>query len=335
MASFKKTTVTVIVLLGVIVFGAFPAMGEHSLPTPEPVSGRPVKAGGIIPADVLARVALLREEVDTIRFEMGKPKDSRTRRVATHAAPHEVYFQAITLYLKANRLALELTGSTGMHPRGVSPLKMRPFHVWKIVDAAYERILTVKRELGIANSIPERPQDPSTTPTDVGRAIVSANRQINLLLERRFSPSDVFQQVTAASRYAETLLARFPGAKTRPDPPPFERGKAPKDVLFRLADCYKRLETVAYRSGLEVLHLDTSALEEWEVQPGDVYDMATLLVSDLSYIHAQAKGAKSPRMVSYPGRKFPSHVYQQAGVLCDQLTALGELAEANPDWLER
>ncbi len=341
MQEFRRGLAGILTLAVVsfIVFVPETTFGYPGEERPEPVSGRPVSVEAIIPADVLARVMLLHQELEAIRFEMGKPKDSRKTRMATNAQSHEIYFQALTLFLKSDRLALELTGSTGLRPRPVSPSGIRPFHAWKMVNAAYHRILTVKEELGITDSFSEKLQDSTTTPTDVGRAIVEANRQINLLLERRFSPSDVYQQVGVAIRYAASLLGQFPGATLMPKGPSLERGKQPGEVFLRLVECYGRLELIAHQSGIQVLHLDSDGAQrvvmDMEVRPSDVYDMATLLVSDLAYLHAQVKDARPPGIVPFPGRKFPSDVYQETGILRAQLIALEQLVLANPHWLPR
>ena len=65
------------------------------------------------------------------------------------------------------------------------------------------------------------------------------NRQLNLLLERRFAPSDVYMQVTQAIGYAARQLAHNRDAMRIPDTPPFERNKQPGSVYFRLVNCLK------------------------------------------------------------------------------------------------
>lgn len=304
---------------------------------PRPISGRPVSLTGILAADVLARTELLQKELEAIRFEMGKPKDSWVGGMATNASPHEVYFQALNLFMKANRFSLELTGNMGAPPQVMSALDIHPFQVWTIVNAAYKRILAVKRELGISESISEQPKDPSTTMTEAGRAIVAVNRQINLVLERPFTPSDVFQQVTLAIHYTSDLLEQFPDTTPIPDAAPFERGKQPSEVFLRLVDCYERLETIAKLSNVPVLHFDRTALNKavnnFSFHPSDVYDMATLLVSDLAFLHAKIRDLESLESTLYPGRKFPSHAYQQAGILLTQLVELETRVKGDPEWL--
>ena len=305
---------------------------------PPPVSGRAVSPKAILPADVLARMQWFHEELEGIRLEMGKPKDRRVTRLATDALPHEVYFQAITLFIKADRLALELTGSTGLRPRPVSPSTIRPYHNWVLVSAALDRLAAIKRELGMQETITEIAQPPSTKPTEVARAIVQANRQLNLLLQRRFSPSDVFQQVSWGIQYAKALLGQFQAAPPSPVPSPFERRKQPGEVFLRLVQCFKHVEEIARLSGTAVLHLDAKAakraVDTFTIQPSDVYDLATLLVSDLTYLYGRLKDVPPLPSVPFPGRKFPSHVYQQAGVLLGHLRALEQQVRANPNWYQ-
>jgi hypothetical protein len=310
--------------------------GQAASITPPPVSGRAASPETIVPADALARVQLFREELEAIRFEMGKPKDRRTPPVATDALPHEVYFQAVTLFIKADRLALELTGSTGLRPRPVPPSAIRPYHNWALVTAAYKRLAAIKTELEIQETISENAHPPSTKPTEVARAIVQANRQLNLMLQRRFSSSDVFQQISWGIQYAKALLAQFPAATPSATSPPFERGKQPGEVFLRLVQCFKQVEDIARLSGTAVLHLDAKAakhaMNDFDIQPSDVYDLATLLVSDLTYLYGKLQDVPPIPSVPFPGRKFPSHVYQQAGILLDHLRALEQQVRANPDW---
>jgi len=331
----KKSAKVFLLFVTIYVLLVSTTWGQATSMTPPPVSGRAVSLETILPADVLARVQWFRKELEAIRFEIGQPKDRRITRLATDALPHEVYFQAITLFIKADRLALELTGSTGLRPRPVAPSAVRPYHTWALVTAAYDRLVTIKHELGIQETAPEKAHPPSTKPTEVARAIVQANRQLNLMLQRRFSSSDVFQQVSWGIQYAKALLAQFPAATPSAASAPFERGKQPGEVFLRLVQCFKHVEEIARLSGTAVLHLDVKAakraMDDFTIESSDVYDLATLLVSDLTYLYGRLKDVPPIPSVPYPGRKFPSHVYQEAGVLLDHLRVLEQQVRANPN----
>ena len=88
-----------------------------------------------------------------------------------------------------------------------------------------------------------------------------------------------------------------------------------------------------------MLHFDRlalkKALQQFSFHPSDVYDMATLLVSDLAFIHAKIPNFETPEPIPYPGRTFPSHTYQQAGVLHAQLVELEKSMKDDPEWFKR
>ncbi len=317
--------------------GSSTVNAQEWLLSPPPISQRTVEPTTVTPGDVLSRMQLLGAVLESIRQEMGKPKDIPRARVAMNAHPHEVYFQALTLYLKADRLALELTGSTGLQPMNVPAEEIRPYHTWLVVNAAFHRLVTVKAELQILETFKERSSPGTTTPTDVGRAIVQANRQLNLMLEHRVSPSEVYQQVEAARQYAERLLKGFRKAEKTASLPPFQRRKTPNDVFLQLIRCFEQLETFAKISGISILHLDGAAARkvaaESPIQPGNVYDLATLILSDLAYIHGKKYPEHSLPSVPFPGTKLPSHVFQLARGLGEQLDRLVKEAQTNPSWV--
>lgn len=339
--STDTTMLTVIKIIGITCFCFFlgipTVVAQTWLLAPPPISGRQVEPATIQPADVMARVQLFQDQLESIRMEMGRPQDKHQTQLATNALPHEIYFQALTLYIKGDRLALELTGSTGLTPIPVSVEEIRPYHTWLLVNAAYHRILVIKEELNIPESFVEKPSPDTTTPTEVARAIVRANRQLNLMLQRRFSPSEVYQQVEAARHYAQALLKGFGNNQDSLSLPPFQRGKTPTDVFLQLIRCFEQLEEFAQSSGVAILHLDGKAarkiIPEFQVQPSDVYDLATLLLSDLAYIHGKKYRGQVVPTVPFPGRKFPSHVFQLAGGLQVQLDELVRLVQVHPDWL--
>jgi hypothetical protein len=315
------------------------ASNGEALHEPEPVSGHSVSLEEITSEDVLARVQLVRDTLELIRFEMGKPVIIPSEAIVSNVHSHETYFQALTLFHKADRLALELTGSTGIPPEPISLSALAPLDIWKLVNASYLRILAIKEELGLKEIVPEHLVDSPVSLTETGRAIVQANRQINLLQERHFSPSDVSQQVLLASQYAQQLLAQFPPPNVTSETFPLIRGKQPADVFLRLVECYAILEKIAEQSNIPVLHLDLPAAEKVgtvrQLEPSDVYDMATLLVSDLAFFYTRLPSHNSLKPIPYPGRTFPSLVHQQATVLLHQLKTLEQFVANDPEWLSR
>ena len=200
-----------------------------AIQTPSPVSGHEVSIQSITPADVLARVELVRKELDDIRFEMGKPKSLEVGLLVKEASPHEVFFQAKTLDQKVARLASELTEQTEPLEEKDAPSDIHPFHVWKVVDTSLRRILSLKQELGLTLTNSEALPDANTSPTQVFFVIGLANKQLNLMLLHQFSPKDVAEQLSLGMGYTANLLRKFSPDTTQAPLPSLERGRLPWD----------------------------------------------------------------------------------------------------------
>ena len=228
----------------------------------------------ITPAHVLARSQLLHLKLEAIRFEMGRPANTRPDIEVANVAPREVFFQALTLFRKADQLCFEQTREHDAVPE-IPASEIRPSHVISVVDAALARLNRLSEAIGTSGEAVEPERDDSKTPTDVFRSIVQANRQLNLLLDTKVSPADVFQQVTLAISYSSRLLAQFPEAKRIPDAPPYERGKRPADVYRRLVGCFERIRLIAGHGGLKTLDLKVTNSSVDSVVPSDVYDIAS------------------------------------------------------------
>jgi hypothetical protein len=108
--------------------------------------------------------------------------------------------------------------------------------------------------------------------------------------------------------------------------------KIPADVYDRLVRCYAHFRRIAIASRLKCLDLRTQS--DSKTAPSDVYDIASLLVSELAYVNAQLPKSRPAPQRYYSGDKVPSDVYQRVGILEAQLTALADLVEHNLDWLD-
>ena len=129
-----------IVLWLICVSVSSPAMGETRSDFSRLVSDTVDSSQEILPANVLTRVELLRKELDDIRFEMGRPKIIDIEMVVQNAAPHEVFFQARSLYRKADRVVVEVTGEESVSLGITTPHNIQPAHVFKVVSAALDRL---------------------------------------------------------------------------------------------------------------------------------------------------------------------------------------------------
>jgi len=298
---------------GLFAFSAQSASVEDA--TPPPVSGRRLSAPEtIMSADVFARVELLRDTVDLLRRYMGKPEPSAPLMRVENARPMEVYSQALNLQLRANRLAFEQVRVVRSESVPLSS-EAAPSSVFAVVDEALASLLMVKRHLGIVDAVGEEIKPESTMPSEVFNATVTASSEIDNLLEQRTSPSDAFQLATAAVHIAATLHATIPGGPSLPSEPAFEPNRMPSDVYMRMQTCFRMVRSLASLRGLAMLRFELSDEHARQVSPGDVSDMASLVVEELTSLHVLYPGARTPARAYYPGARFPAHVYQRVGLL--------------------
>lgn len=302
--------------------------------TPPPVSGHELSIESITPADVFARVQLVRKELDDIRFEMGRPKSREIGLLVENATPHEVFFQAKTLNQKVARLVTELTEEPEVDGTEEDPGEIRPYHVWKMIDTSLHHILSLKQQLGLPLTNSEALADAETTPTEVFFIIGLANTQLNLLLMHQFSPKDAAELVALGIEYTKHLLRQFPTAPAPAPLPALERGRKSWNSYDHLIDCYMVLGSIARASDINMLTLASQNLDRPDIQSNDVYDLATLVISELAYLHAHLPHTPSPPPVRLHGPILPSHVYQQVGGLLAQLKTLHTQVQSHPEWLK-
>ena len=294
-------------------------------------------AAPIAPSQVFARVATLADGLEHLRVYMGKPKPRDAALTVRNATLRNLFFQGAALFNKANQLAFELTAAKA--PKHVIPdAEIYASDVLRAINDALDRLRHIRRHLGLAA---DRAPDLSTTlattlattPADVFRAMAQANRQLNILLTQKFSASDAYQQISRAIGYTFRLRGHMASSHML-EPPAFEPGKRPADVYRKLLRCLQRLRDIAKLSHVDMLDLTVRKADIEAAEPGDVYDLASLLVSELAYVHARFKVSQPPYNVYPPGLKFPAHAYQRAGLLEAQLIDLQTMAQRNPTWLQ-
>jgi len=290
--------------------------------------------GEITSADVMVQLSVLRSTVEILRVEMGKPQDTRPLLVVEQAEPREVYYQSLSLFEKANRLSQEHTRQRSVKP-APPRRKITPADVHQLLKLALSRLDLIRKQYNIPGTPQSSTRDAAHTPSDVYAAVVQINRQLNVLLERQVAPADVYQQVTQASGYAGALLETLPDADVFPEAAAYQRGKTPLDVYNRLAECYRLQRKIAALTGGAMVKIkQLEKPHSGDIVPGDVYDLASQLIAELAYLHKRTPRAQPANVAYYPGRKFPSHVYQRASILKQQLEQLEAALQKKPDLLK-
>ena len=289
--------------------------------------------------DLLARTILA--EIEAVRWQMGRPIESRDPIPVRDVAIRENFRQAMTLWRKVNQLGVELVGGGEAPPVVVVPRDREygPEHVHQVLSSVSARLQEVREGAGIVGiSGIERVArttsiDPTADPSDVFKTIVQANRQVNRMLERQFQPGDVYQRVQQAIFYASEILAAVGDPNPLAATPDYEAGLHPGHVYGRLLVVFDRLSVAFDTLGLDMVTWAGGAyVVDASLSPSDVFDIATLLLSELEYLHSLVPGARAPFVAEHPGRRWPSDVYQQAGILSAQASRLMFQARQNPQF---
>lgn len=279
-----------------------------------------------------AEAEWIRSELEFLRKEMGRPLTSPLAISVSDAEPYQVYFQALTLFRRMDALSFDLIREKEGEPDSPEG-KIIPSDVYSLLRSARTRIDRIRKGLGLPTSTTTAVTLVNKDPTDVFLAIVKTNRQINLLLDSKFSASDVYRQITVAMDYTSRLRAQFPG-KRMPKEPKFIPRKRPPDVYRKLLNCFTLIQDIKRLSEISTMKLAVNSADIDNATPSDVYDIASLLVGELHHLYRMLPQRPPLRSGYYPGVRFPSHAYQRASHLEVQLLELKTLIQADRGWLK-
>lgn len=269
----------------------------------------------ILPMHCHALARRLVAEARAIREEMGRLEDARPLPEISGAEPRDVYFEACAAWRKAQRLASEVGADAfRMVPPTPRLQALTPGHVHRLLEGVLAQIDDIKARLGMTEKLATDAPEAGRQPSDVLVTLVRLNRELSRSLERPFTPSDVYATVSLASAYAERLGANVPAA-------PFERRLQPAQCYAQLEACLTRASALIGKRGEKTLAARGTPPD---VLPGDVFDLAHLVLGELAFLHAITPDAAPLHAFEPPvaGHRLPAHVHQLARTLEAQLASL-------------
>ena len=297
-----------------------------------PASGHAARPQEITPADVLARVNFTAKQLDLIRTQLALPVANEMSINIDNAQPREVYFQALSAYRRVSRFTFEQLRV--FHPDPVTGSQVNassklPYHVWLLLSRSSNQLKQISTALNISAQAEESVVNKETSPSDVFAALIKVNRQLDIMLQQPFSPSDVFQQVTLGIHYSAKLLSKYPVLERKPEPPAFIEGKQPSDVWLLLVDCLAVIREITESRDEDILSINVETFDASSIRPGDVYQIASIMVSELAYLHSIETDIPPVVATVKVSNKLPSDVYQRVGLLLKQLQQLKTLSSNN------
>lgn len=282
-----------------------------------------------------ARIGQVLEELEALRLEMGRAKDARVPMHVREASPREVYYHAQTVHRKANQLCVELGAASVSLPGAAEPARARPSDVLRVLDSTRERLAQARAHLHVEGDT-TRPELPGPLLRAVGKeasdvlaGCLLASRQLNVMLAQAFASREGHERLMRALALTERLLAVH-GAEL-PPAPPLERRKFPRDVFHLLWQACEVLHQMLRDSGATALEIERGFVGE---QPTDVYDLASLIVSELEYLASFLLIKEiPPPAAATPSPVLPAHNFRRARQLQAAIGMLAEAVRARPDWL--
>lgn len=301
-----------------------------------PISGHAVIAGEIKPSDVLSRLTLLNDELNLIKSELGISQEATESIKISGGSPHDAYLMIYRLNEKVKSLAFQFVKSSKtVHSlQTTSKYNEQLVINWTLATESLKRVLEIKHWLNISEVVVEKYASTTTTPEQVNTAAIKLHSVIDLLLTKKISPADVYQEVTAVINITAQLLAVMDAPVYMPELTKFERKKTPTDVYKNLSYAFNIVSDIAVISDKKIIKINHDILKKSIVKPTHVQMLATLIHSEVIGLHSDLKTSKQPATAYYPGFKTPSHVFQRVSLLVNQLEMLKGLVEKNPTWLK-
>ncbi len=302
--SHLKTALLTLAILG-------PGSAQAQLP---PVSGHSLaKPAQITAADVLARLLLVRDNLELIRKFMGRHPAPAPLLRANNVSKMEVFFSALNVGRRVSRLAFEqLRVELVRGPPKLPEGEVSYFQLFNAVEGTRGLVLKVKESLGITEAVAEKVQPAATTNAELFNAMLETGALLNRLLERQTQASDTYLVLTVTIH--QTMQLHL--AQTRrmmPKEPKFVPNKMPEDVFKKLRSCFALLRKIAESQNLPMLSFEPRQTRA--VVPDDMFDLVVVLIAELDRLTTKA-GMKRKEMPPYvPDKKFPAHVYQRARLL--------------------
>ena len=282
-------------------------------------------------------VKLVQQEIELIRKHKEAAVDSRELIPVENVYPREVYFQALTLRQKAGRLCHETIQSLFAPPLVAQysiPSDISSKNVYEIVNDAWSQIRCAKAGLSIKEENIERTdltKDSKKTLTDVFKQIVQANRQLNLILEQPIEQGDVYAIVEQANAYLIDILNKIAPvwSLNAPTLPAYQAGTAPIDSYNIMLRNFRIIQEIAKDSDIDMLDLGNDI--QVPISTSDVFDLSSLILSELRFFASQIGVERVYRISSLPD-KVAADVFQQAQFVEEHLKILNEFSEKFPTW---
>jgi len=249
------------------------------------------------------------------------------------ANDHEVYFETTRLYQKVAQLNFEITGDNLSQIKKGKSGKVQADDIYVVLSKTNNVLKNIMSKLGITTPITAEKRVVTQTPSILFGRLLLSNQLANQLIERKTQPADVYRNITLGIYYAGEILQTMPGQVILPEKPAFVPNKKPYDVYRLLIQVLTEVKALAKSLQIKMITIQEINIDDKIITPNDVEELSLIIVAELEYI-AKKKRIPIAHIESYyPGKKYPSNVYQRSLLLKEQINTIREYIKKNPNWL--
>lgn len=201
-----------------------------------------------------------------------------------------------------------------------------------LLIAELDQMLEVAQQISVEHNLPLL--EPSSSSADAAiksdcevilLKMLLLMRNINALLIQPYQPSDVYSEINSSLYLWFGAMAKSEyQVRVTASEILFVADKKPVDVYKALIVLNKTLTSMQKERGAQHLAIDFDPKFE-NISPSDVYDLSVLTFARLTLLVMTIQEAPKALVFSYPGVKFPSHVYQRVLALHSSLKVFQQL----------
>lgn len=288
-------------------------------------------AHAITTADLFVQCEAMHKLIDQFMRAMGKQSSPHPRLIVENAQLSDLLFQSVSIYNKSTRLAFEYTRKT--YPSITNETQATVDSIWDILHQTLQILFKLQPVLDVKQEISVEPPKNDVTLSDISSLLIELNQRIDDMGWVQASPSETYAVLIKAIYVAAALLAESPAPEVVPEPPSFERYKTVDQVYMRLLGVMNTLNQISEKQHIASIKIRVENLHPGIVNPSDVNDMVYFILARLETFYALINLQPQEMGAYYHGWKFPSHIYQQAGLLEMQVQHLLSMVVKYPRWL--
>ena len=288
------------------------------------------------PSDVLTLLYKVSNHIEIIAKYMGKDPSNCSKFIVSNARPREVYFQAIRLRKKANQLYYEVTDQEVIEQNNLMDQRKQisPSTVYKVVNNIEGTLRKIENFYKIEEGVTYKRAPKDTEPKDVYNQLLIDNQILDQLLDNHASPADSYRVATTSVYYAGELLETMPGVSHIVDEPDYVVNKTADSVVDQQIAIIGKIKKINDVLNIKMLTLTRTQCKR-QSNNVNIQELSYIIFSEIVHI-AKEKGVSLKNLEGYyPGKKYPSDIYQRNALLSRQLDLILRYVTKHPQWLEK